>query len=434
MSLISFRSNRDPDGSDPRCVHSKEPGIAFKKDSEMHSPALYSKSRSSTIPNEDDAWIRRLWPGVKFSDINQEHYNEYLRFANEKIKIFNSVCPQPSPFENFFDILRLILLFQQEANLTRQRAAEIEGSILPPDGCDASVYTGDVVWRCVELAICLWATLDIRVPGGTSCSPTSGTATALFPGQMSYLWVDDRPLQTFIVENFGNRGQKKLRLTVSSEISTLEPKCTIAYLYQAHDFRPHWTSNLADHLKIDTNSRTVTVYEHKVLLWNHLESTRHWDERNSSPVLPRSVLSEAIDTLNLLFPFGDGATEALLKRAGKEASLYNLGNCSRGRQLEMSRYEHWRDDLEEIAAVVSQPPRGRAQFLLDRERTNPRDVWTFWTAMAFGTLAVIGVATGMYSAVYARKAFDVGLLQYQLALAQACSVENSTEFLSDYCS
>ncbi|KAG8163897.1 hypothetical protein KVR01_005815 [Diaporthe batatas] len=167
----------------------------------------------------------------------------------------------------------------------------------------------------------------------------------------------------------------------------------MAYLCQAYDFRPHWTSNLADHLKIDTDSRTITVYEHKIFLWNHLESNNHWESLNSSAVLPRSVLSEAIDTLNLLFPFGDDATEALLRRAGKEFSLYRLGNCGRGRQFEMSRYNYWRDELEEIAAVTSQPPRGKAQFMLDSEGTNSRDVWTFWTAIAFGALAVLGVAS-----------------------------------------
>jgi hypothetical protein len=367
---------------------------------------------------------------VKTSDIHQEHYTEYLRFADAQIEIFKSVCPEPSPFEDFFDALELISLLQGEVNLTRRRAAELAASILLPDGCDASAENADVVWRCVELAVCLWTTLNIRVLADTSCSLTSRATLAVFPGQVSHLWIDDGPLQAFILGNFENRGQSKIKATCVS----LSPKCTMAYLSQAYDFRPHWTSNLADHLKIEVDNRTITVYEHKIFLWNHLKSTENSSDKNNSPILPRSMLAEALDTLNILFPFGDDSTEALLRREGKEASFYGLGNCTRDREPEMSRYEHWRDELEEIAAVVSLPARGRAQFLLDREGTNSRDVWTFWTAIAFGALAVIGVASGVYSAVYARKAFDIGVLQYQLALAQACAAENATDYLPGFCS
>lgn len=370
---------------------------------------------------------------MKSFDINQEHYTDYLYFTDAEIKIFKSVCPEPSPFKDFFDVLQLISLFHQEVNLTRQRAAELAASILPPDGCDASAQNADVVWRCVELAVRLWSTLNIRVPMDTSCGPTSRATPAVFPGQASYIWVDDSPLQAFILDNFKNRGSGKPQITPSSPASRLVPNCTMAYLVQAYDIRPHWTSNLADHLKFEADSRTLTVYEHKIFLWNHLRSKKSRNDRNGPPILPWSVVDEAMDTLNLLFPFGDDATEALLKREGKEASFYRLGSCKGDRQFEMSRYEYWRDELEEIAAVVSQPPRGRAQFLLDREGTNSRDVWTFWTAMAFGALALIGVASGMYSAVYAREAYDISLLQYQLALAQACSAENATDVLPGFC-
>lgn len=395
----------------------------------MHGLVLPSKPRSS-----DTTWVTRLWPGVKSSDITQEHYTDYLDFTDAEIRIFKSVCPEPSPFKDFSDVLRLISLFQQEVNLTRQRAEELATPILPPGGCDASAQNADVVWRCVELAVRLWSTLNIRVPFDASCAPTSRATPAVFPGQESYIWVDDSPLQEFILGNFKSRGSGQPQIIPSSSAPRLVPSCTMAYLAQAYDIRPHWTSNLADHLKFEADSRTITVYEHKIFLWNHLRSKKPRNDRNGPPILPWSVVNEAMDTLNLLFPFGDDATEALLRREGKDASFYRLGSCKGDRQFEMSRYEYWRDELEEIAAVVSQPPRGRAQFLLDREGTNSRDVWTFWTAMGFGALALIGVGSGMYSAVYARAAYDVGLLQYQLALAQACSAENATDVLPAFCS
>ncbi|KAK2606900.1 hypothetical protein N8I77_005622 [Diaporthe amygdali] len=399
-----------------------------------------SKVHRSTHHGEDMTWIRELWPGLKASDINEEHYAEFLRFADAQIEIFNSFCPEPSPIQNLFDALRLVSVFQNEANLTRQRAAELAASMVATDGSVDSDQNTDLIWRCVELAARLWATLNIHIPSDASCMPASRNTPAVFPGQLSYVWVDDSTLQAFVLGSLENRRQCSEQLFPLSQGTKLEPKCTMAYLFQAYDFRPHWTSNLADHLKIDTDSRTITIYEHKICLWNHILSARNRGQWNSPhgetdppPILSQSVLIEAIDTLNLLFPFGDEATEAFLKRERKVTSFYGLGSCTRDRQLDTERYRFWRKEIEEIASILSQPPRGKAQFLLDRDGTNSRDVWTFWTAIAFGVLAVIGVATGVYSAVYARKAFDVGVLQYQLALAQACSAENATDDLPGFC-
>ncbi|KAL1864722.1 hypothetical protein Daus18300_007524 [Diaporthe australafricana] len=403
---------------------------------------MSSKFNRSTSPSEDMTWIPKLWPDLKPSDINEEHYTEFLRFADAQIDIFNSFCPEPSPIQNLSDALKLVSLFQQEAELTRLRAAELATSFLAWDGSAAPVPNEDVVWRCVELAARLWATLNIHVPADTACSPASRATPAVFPGQMSYLWVDDGPLKAFIHGNFETRLRRDSQVTPLSHETKLEPKCTMAYLCQAYDFRPHWTSNLADHLKIDTDSGTITIYEHKICLWNHLTCARPgggpWNSPHSAsqppaPILPAAVLAEALDTLNVLFPFGDEATEALLRRERKTAAFYGLGSCTRGRQLDLARYRFWRREVGELAGVLAQPPRGRAQFLLDRDGSNSRDVWTFWTAIAFGALAVIGVATGVYSAVYARKAFDVGVLQYQLALAQACSAGNATDELPGFC-
>lgn len=210
----------------------------------------------------------------------------------------------------------------------------------------------------------------------------------------------------------------------------------MAYLSKSYGFTPCWTSNLADHLKIDAEAKILMVYEHKICLLNHFECSGKNGTSYATqcpPMLPPNVVGEALDTLNLLFPFGDEATKALLEAHGKSATVYGLGTCGRQKQLEISGYVYWRKEIEEIAAILSQPPRGKAQFLLDRDGTNSREVWTFWTAIAFGALAVIGVATGVYSAMYARKAFDVDMLQYQLALAQACSAENATDELPDFC-
>lgn len=59
---------------------------------------------------------------------------------------------------------------------------------------------------------------------------------------------------------------------------------------------------------------------------------------------------------------------------------------------------------------------------------------TFWIATAVGVLAVMGLAAGVVSTVYAKKQYDLALLQYALSLAQACAAPGAAEQLPGFCS
>lgn len=76
-----------------------------------------------------------------------------------------------------------------------------------------------------------------------------------------------------------------------------------------------WTSNLAEHLQIDeqSNPKTVTIYEHKIWLWNNIQASAKDSKLRSQCVVPSAAIEEALDTHNLLFPFGDAATAKLLR-------------------------------------------------------------------------------------------------------------------------
>src|SRR5207244_8887795 len=100
----------------------------------------------------------------------------------------------------------------------------------------------------------------------------------------------------------------------------IDPAMTMSHLSGSRGLKVFWTSNLADHLAINWKSRVVSVYEHKICLWNHLNS-------KVEPIIPREILEEAIDTLNLLFPLNDSPTKDFLKQNGKP--FYGLGYCKR---------------------------------------------------------------------------------------------------------
>lgn len=181
---------------------------------------------------------------------------------------------------------------------------------------------------------------------------------------------------------------------------------------------------LGEHLRVDHEFKKIAIFEHKICLWNFQRS------REMHVPLPADVVAEALDTLNLLFPWSDKSTKSFIQ---DKKGFYGLGQCNLDRQLDRSAYRYWRTEIDSLAKVLLEPPRGRAQLFVDVDGKNALEVWTFWTAVLFGILAVIGVVTGIYSSVCAKLAYDVGVLQYQLALAQACSEENATDLLPGFC-
>lgn len=269
------------------------------------------------------------------------------------------------------------------------------------------------------MALAILTTISIQIPRQTRDEVSEPT---------TLLWTDNTTTIQALISRFFESKKSSLS-SVSSRQGDL-PKLTMEHLSNSYGYQPVWTNNLAEHLKIDHKSRRVMVYEHKMCLWNHYRLSQE-EPGKSVSILPIDVVAEALDTLNLLFPWGHEATKSFLRRHNK--TFYGLGKCRREPQHELSQYGYWQQELAELADITSRAPRGRAQFILDKDGTNSMEFWTFWTAMAFGVLAIFGVATGVYSAVYARLAYDVGVLQYQLALAQACSADNATDSLPGFC-
>lgn len=410
------------------------------------------KNWGASVQDPEVSHVRILWPSLKIAEDDDRQYADYMRYARSQIAIFEYMCPQiRSAHEHLLDdVFGLVASFQQESALTRQRASTIaESSLTVGKSADGGLPpSSDCVWRYVELAVRIWSTLDIRVPlkAGTGPSSLPVSAPARSPGQISHTWTEDNTLQDFIANQFAHKAQQvqtAYRSSAALQTSKTDFKCTMAYLATAYDFRPCWTSNLADHLKIDTRSRTITIFEHKICLWNQLRETDARElslqgGQTKSPAhkyaLPRPVVEETLDTLNILFPFGDKATEAFLRRHGKIDTIYGLGSCRRAPRSDPETYSVWSAGLSGLLDILSRPPCGRAQFFLcDVAGRNLLEFWTFWTATVFGALAIVFGTTGVYSAVYAKLAYDVGVLQYQLALAQACSAENATDLIPDFC-
>ncbi|KAI1421670.1 hypothetical protein F5Y12DRAFT_688576 [Xylaria sp. FL1777] len=256
-----------------------------------------------------------------------------------------------------------------------------------------------------ERALRMMLNLDIRIG--------SRRESGLRVGSSIIDWGDSISLSEAIESHFV--GDNRHMIT-----GRIDPSLSLAYLCTYRGFKVFWTSNISEHLHISWKSKIVTIYEHKVFLWNHLRNSK-------TPIIPQAVLEEAIDTLNLLFPLNDRLTTKFLAQSGKD--FHGLGYCSRPRDLclDLGKFSIWRDRIAELVEVMNEEPKGLKQLALERDGRNFLPFITFWVAIAVALLSILNLPFAIVSMNYTIK-------QYNIALAQACSEPNAGNTLPQYCS
>ncbi|KAH8684001.1 hypothetical protein BGZ61DRAFT_549770 [Ilyonectria robusta] len=354
-------------------------------------------------PRSDRQLAQALWPGISPEGFRAEvgMYTSLLERINAKLDVVDSDSSDLHPITSE-DLLRVI---DDVRRLKRSPRTEILGEV--KKSLSPKTPSDDSLSKAIDVAAGLWLTLDIR------SSPPAGLSGVLH-------WADDQSIISLVNASFQTGSA-----TEDVRKGSVKNSLTVANLVSNHDFRILWTHNLADHLKLDRDSRVLTVYEHKICLRNHRRSS-------DSTALPLAIAEEAIDTLNLLFPRHHHPTKSLLRKHGK--SFGGLGTCGQSRTVELSKYPFWGERVEALSKVLDEVPVGAHQFMLKRDGKNALQFATFWIATAIGILTIISFVTGVISAVYAQKAYDLALLQYQLSLAQACSVPDTAAQLSRFCS
>jgi hypothetical protein len=124
----------------------------------------------------------------------------------------------------------------------------------------------------------------------------------------------------------------------------------------------------------------------------------------SRTTIPRTVLSETIRSLNLLFPFWDERTHNLLEREGQ--TFHQVGPFDDHRALNLCEFDHWRDRLSELYEEIFQsPPVSWAQLWTDRR--NPQQFWTFWIALVILALTVVSAICSIIQAWASVKALHL---------------------------
>ncbi len=360
--------------------------------------------------------VRSIWPSIPQlpSLATRDHYAAFLGAAQSEIHSFNTGAGGSTL--QVVGICRLVQVLRGAQDLSKQHVIDHVRGLVPTS--EPTPVSDDTVCKMIESGLRIWLTMDVPLASSHLSGPY---ASAPLSQTSSVRWTEDSSIKNTIWNHFQTY-KSSGRHDPGTRIDSV---LTMEHVANEYGYSIHWTSNLSDHLIIDRDGARgeITIYEHKICLVNHLAA--------QVPVFPKDLLEETIDTLNLLFPFEDGSTKGFLRKRGK--TFYGLGRCGRERVLELDKYVYWKARIEDLMDILKGQPQGLQQLRLDKRRQNLMQIFTFWVAATVALLTVMSFVFGMLSTVYAKKQYDISVLQYQLSLAQACSAEGAPVLLPAFC-
>ncbi|KAF1993485.1 hypothetical protein P154DRAFT_450111 [Amniculicola lignicola CBS 123094] len=327
-------------------------------------------------------FVQTLWSdsGLSYASFDCSTYISYFRYIKESTE-------ETRHHRRLFDkeILGSFLgLIQILKNTTSQPLSQTIDEV-------SRQYLNaeeDSIWRSLELCTRLWLTVHVNTPA-ISVGPISRY-------ELPLEWPKDMSLIDLMESRWRQGAGQGSKATAKVDV-----RFTAAYLVNICGMNLNWTDSLTDHLRRDPQRRTLTIYRHKICLVNHLRS------KSACPI-PKGVLSETLDTLNLLFPFGDAATKQLLAGEG-ELAFYRLGNCGREPNLNLGHYIHWREELDDLAEIFQSPPRTWKQLATDRR--NLMEWAAFWVAVMVAFLTLVSIPCNLIQTTYSVKAYHATLAQ-----------------------
>ncbi|RYP10746.1 hypothetical protein DL765_008014 [Monosporascus sp. GIB2] len=138
-------------------------------------------------------------------------------------------------------------------------------------------------------------------------------------------------------------------------------------------FKVKLTTNLADHLLLRAEVKTVTVFHHATFLRR---------QQNYNSIFSPDFVDETLQTLALLFPAGDRDVEKWYRQLGEADELdlrvFKCGTADR----RIGRYSFWHDRLMGLKDAFDEArPSTIAQWWNDRR--DGVQWYTLWLAMGF---------------------------------------------------
>ncbi|KAI1169806.1 hypothetical protein F4777DRAFT_571715 [Nemania sp. FL0916] len=346
-------------------------------------------------------FIRTIWPGISEDAFQIEDYGRLFRFIDREMSITTEYPAKYSKHD--VDGIAVYIRFLRE-NFVCSKTHAITNNRAPL-GVDDYAISGTL-----DLAATIWLTTPVGAEIASGC----------------VTWSYDETLEHCVQAHFNSA-----TIVDNTKGDIIPRSLTIAHLCSNYGFTVTWTDNLGSHLSVDWENQRITIYEHLIYLCNHLNYP------TPTPI-PISILEEAVDTINLLFPSDQKRTKRFLRDQRK--TFNRLGYCGRERRMRLSDYRHWRERIRVLKDVLGDPPKGYNQLVLDKEHRNFLNWATFWTAFIVALLTVISIVFGVVGVVFTVRSyrvsvdsFNVGAQQLEIAIAMACADAGTAVRLPQYC-
>jgi hypothetical protein len=360
---------------------------------------------------QDAQLCNQIWPA--FQEIYPLHCNQYTQLAifvkeqTARLRTLHSQIPE----EKITDTLKCLYI---QCGKSREDVMEVLGRTLNLDG-QASDDQG-LLMRTLEIAASLYLMLDVY--GGENLGVPNSTAV---------LWKPDTSMNDIFKTHFTPETDN---ITNCLE-GVIDEKLTVRNLVVNYGFEIDWVNNLNDHLRFDSRTKVLSIYQHKI-----------WLLANVNPkilcAIPCRAIGECLDTLNLLFPHYEPSTGPFLKDRGRNFNL--LGNYGRKVPRDLKNYPRWGKQIFELLKILKGPQVGFRQLLPRPDHSNLIDSVNFWIAVLVATLTVISFVFGLVAVIYAKLAYEASEksltlteLQYRLSLVQACSDPGASTDMLLFC-
>ena len=333
-----------------------------------------------------DHITRSLWS-------NQQHLNSaaYFQYFQEECETWR-LSGSPVTIQTYHDFLDLVEHLKRTRSQKRSALAVLD--FFPPlTTDDEKTSTPSLVDESASAQLQL--PLRHRVPHCDLASTTnsifltvrlwlmlnvgSSTILSLFPGKSSPEWVEDQSLDEFIESCFPTSewGPRLSQWPFSLNAYNLE---------RVGGFELVWTDHLADHLYLNEDLGTISIYHHVQVLRGLLQA------KAPDQALPDRLLTETLQTLALIIPRANRDCKTWFEKV----HIKNAENIDHGAgDVELlhwarspEKYKFWGQRLITIKmAYDASEPKNLGQWWHDRRR---RVEWyTFWVAVLVVFLTIL---------------------------------------------
>ncbi|KAL8826309.1 MAG: hypothetical protein Q9191_003880 [Dirinaria sp. TL-2023a] len=323
-----------------------------------------------------------------------QHHAAYFQYFRAQCDAWRaSGCEAAT--ETYQDLLELVTFLQtvqEERRDCPQIAAFFQLSLQKSHSTD----DGDLrdfqkskmsIDNAINFAVRVWLMLNV-----------GAEKVGIYPGKSQVVWLESESLKELVCRCFPlNEPDEKVS------------DCRIPYSFNAYSLERIggleivWTDHLPDHLRLNEDLCTVSLYHHASVLQSCKSAS------GIRAVYQEELLAEMLQTLALLLPRSNTKCKRWFRRSLKKypkldplAGDIELLPGSR----KLDRYRYWNERLRIVIKAYESEPRALPQWWHDRR--NKVQWYTFWVAVLVLLLTIvfglIQSITGAIQAYYASKA------------------------------